>query len=135
MQLVGGEDVDDAAAVAVDLQQVVDVERGFAEELVAALLLERDQTALDRADAGGGDVAVLGLVLLAALSPTCCSIARRSLRSSSSSPWSSAILKTRVSTPAWVSLRLRMRPRSSGPISRDGGADGMALLRRRHPRR
>ena len=61
MQLVGGEDVDDAAAVRVGLQQVVEVERGFAEEFVAALLLECEETALDGADAGGGDVAVLAV--------------------------------------------------------------------------
>ena len=52
-----------------------------------------------------------------ALSPTCCSIARRSLRSSSSRPLSSAILKASVSTPACVSLRPSMRASSSGPIS------------------
>ncbi len=44
-------------------------------------------------------------------------MARRSFRSSSRRPWSSAILKTRVRTPACVSLRLRMRLSSSGPIS------------------
>ena len=42
----------------VGLDQVVDVEHRFAEEFVAALLFEREQTALDRADRGGGDVAV-----------------------------------------------------------------------------
>ncbi len=62
-QLVGGEDVDDSMAVLVGLQQVVDVERGLAKEFVAALLLERDQIALDGADAGRRDVAVLRSVL------------------------------------------------------------------------
>ena len=52
-----------------------------------------------------------------ALSPTYCSMARRSFRSSSSRPLSSAILNTRFSTPSWVSLRLSMRPSSSGPMS------------------
>ena len=52
-----------------------------------------------------------------ALSPTNCAIDRRSLRSSSSMPLSSAILKTRFSTPDWMSFRLRIRPRRSGPIS------------------
>ena len=32
-------------------------------------------------------------------------------------PLSSAILKTRVITPAWVSFRFRIRLMSSGPIS------------------
>ncbi len=53
----------------------------------------------------------------AALSPTCCSIARRSFRSSSSSPLSSAILNTMFSTPAWVSFSASMRASSSGPMS------------------
>ncbi len=59
-QLVGGQDVDDAAAVAVLLHQVVDVERGLAEELRAALVLQDQQLALHRAHGGGGDVAVFG---------------------------------------------------------------------------
>ena len=41
------------------LQEVVDVERGLAEELVGALLLEHKQAALHNADGGGRDVAVL----------------------------------------------------------------------------
>ena len=52
-----------------------------------------------------------------ALSPTCCSIARKSFMSSSARPWSSAILKTRLSTPAWTSLSASMRVSSSGPMS------------------
>ena len=53
----------------------------------------------------------------AALSPMCCSIARRSLRSSSSRPLSSAILKTSCNTPCWISLRSSIRAISSGPMS------------------
>jgi len=52
-----------------------------------------------------------------AFSPTCCSIARRSFRSSSASPWSSAILKTICITPPWVSFRPSIRDSSSGPMS------------------
>ncbi len=52
-----------------------------------------------------------------AFSPTYCSMARKSFRSKSSRPLSSAILNTRASTPSWVSFRLSMRPSSSGPIS------------------
>ena len=44
----------------VGLQQIVDVEHRLAEERVAALLLDLEQRALDRADRRGGDVAVLG---------------------------------------------------------------------------
>ncbi len=63
-QFFGGEHVDDAATVLVDLHQVVDVEHRLAEELVAALLFERQQAALDGADRGRGDVAVFGGELL-----------------------------------------------------------------------
>ena len=42
---------------------------------------------------------------------------RKSLRSRSKRPLSSAILNTRLSTPFWTSLRLSMRLRSRGPIS------------------
>ena len=49
-QLVGRQDVDDAAPVAVGAHQVLDVERGLAEELVALLVLEHEELALDRAD-------------------------------------------------------------------------------------
>ena len=52
-----------------------------------------------------------------ALALTNCSIARRSFRSSSSSPASSAALKTIVNTPCCVSLRLSRRPSNSGPMS------------------
>ena len=52
-----------------------------------------------------------------ALSPTYCTIARRSLKSSSSMPLSSAILNTKVNTPCCVSFRFSMRPSSSGPMS------------------
>ncbi len=44
------------------LQQVVDIEGRLAEEFVAALGTEGDKAALNGADAGGGDVAVLDLV-------------------------------------------------------------------------
>jgi hypothetical protein len=53
----------DAAAVA-GLDQVFDVQHRLAEELVAALLLEREETALDRANGRGRYVAVVGLKLL-----------------------------------------------------------------------
>ena len=59
-QALAGEDVDEAAAGGVDAHPVVDVETRLAEELVAALVLKGEERALDRADAGGGDVAVLG---------------------------------------------------------------------------
>ena len=50
-------------------------------------------------------------------STTSASSARRSLRSSSSRPRSSASLNTMSSTPAWVSLSSSIRASSVGPIS------------------
>ena len=52
-----------------------------------------------------------------AFSPTKLSMLRRSFRSSSSSPLSSAILNTRLSTPVCVSFKSSMRDSSSGPMS------------------
>ena len=52
-----------------------------------------------------------------AFSLTCCSMARRSLRSSNSKPLSSAILNTKFRTPAWVSFKFSMRASNNGPIS------------------
>ena len=63
-ELVGGEEVDDAAAGAgVGAEEVGDVEGGLAEEVVGALGAEGGEGALDGTDGGGGDVAVLGLKL------------------------------------------------------------------------
>ena len=64
MQLVGGENIDDALATVAGLQQVVDVEHRLADEFLGALLLERKQAALDRADRRGRHVAVAGLEFL-----------------------------------------------------------------------
>ena len=48
-QLVGSEDVDKAQAV-IGLQQIVDIEHRLAKKAGAALLFERQQTALDGTD-------------------------------------------------------------------------------------
>ena len=53
----------------------------------------------------------------AALSPTNCSKARKSFRSSNSSRLSSATLKASASTPSWVSFRLSSRAINNGPMS------------------
>jgi hypothetical protein len=47
----------------IGLHQVLDVEHGLAEEAVAALLLQRQQAALDGADRRRRDIAVFGLEL------------------------------------------------------------------------
>src|SRR5215472_5142055 len=62
-ELVGGENVNHAVTVAVGLDQIVQIKGGFAQEFVSTLLLQTQQPALDRADTGGGDVAVLSLVV------------------------------------------------------------------------
>ena len=62
-----------------------------------------------------------------ALSPTCCSIARRSFRSSSSRPLSSAILKTSCSTPCWISLSAEHAREQQRAHVGDRGAHRMAL--------
>ena len=41
------------------MEQVVEVQRRVTEELVRALIVEREQIALDGADAGGGNIAIL----------------------------------------------------------------------------
>ncbi|MNT70464.1 hypothetical protein D3C72_2088570 [compost metagenome] len=51
-QLVGGQHVDHAPALGVRAHQVGDVQHRFAEEFLRALRLQRQQTALDGADAG-----------------------------------------------------------------------------------
>jgi len=61
-QPIGGQNVDHALP-AHGLHEVVQVEHGLAKELLAALALDLQQTALDRANAGGADVAVFGGVL------------------------------------------------------------------------
>jgi hypothetical protein len=58
-ELVGGEDVDDAAAGQILAHEVGEIECGFAEERVAAGLFEREQRALDRRDRCRRDQAVV----------------------------------------------------------------------------
>ena len=57
------------------------------------------------------------VVNVLAFSPTYCTIARRSFRSSSNKPLSSAILNVSCSTPACVSLRFNRRASRIGPKS------------------
>ena len=59
-QALAGKNVDVAAARGVGVHPVVDVKTRLAEEDVAALVLKGEKRTLDRADAGSGDVAVLG---------------------------------------------------------------------------
>ena len=80
--------------------------------------------------AGGGDVAVL-VVNSWALSPTYWSRARRSFRSSSSRPLSSANLNDEREHAAWVSLSSACARTAAGPCRRSWRApDGPASRRR-----
>jgi hypothetical protein len=58
-ELLGGEHVDDAAAVAIGFQKIRDLQRRLAEEFVCALVFKHEQAALDRADRRRRDVPVL----------------------------------------------------------------------------
>jgi hypothetical protein len=64
---VGREDVHHPAPVAIRFHQVADVQRRLAEERFAALVLEHEKLALDRAHRGLRDVAVSGGELLGVL--------------------------------------------------------------------
>src|SRR5215471_4875198 len=65
-KFVSGEDVDHSLAAGIGLQQIIEVQRRLAEKLVPALLSQGDQSALNRSDAGGGNVAILRLEFLRA---------------------------------------------------------------------
>ena len=64
-ELVGGEDVDDAAAARVGAHQVVQIERRLAEQRFPALALEPEERALDGGDRLRADQPVLRRDLLA----------------------------------------------------------------------
>ena len=59
-ELVGGQDVDGAAAIGGEEHEVGEFQGRLAEEGFAALLVQHQQLALDGADAGLADVAVFG---------------------------------------------------------------------------
>ena len=66
-QLVGGKDGDETAAIGIDAHEIGNRERPLAEEMVGALLFEHQQSALNGADGGGGDIAVAAGDFLGAL--------------------------------------------------------------------
>ena len=59
-QFVGRQNVDVPAALFVRPHQIAETQCRLTKETIATALLERQQTALDRADACRGDIAVLG---------------------------------------------------------------------------
>ena len=117
----------------VGAHQLLDVERGLAEEVLAALLLERQQPALDRADRGRADPAVLRARARCAFSPTKFISARRSLRSSSSRPWSSATSKATVEHALLGLVEAEQAREQQRAHLRDRGPDRMALLAEQVP--
>ena len=70
-----------------------------------------------------------------ALSATYCNIERRSFRSSSSRPLSSAILKTMLRTPSWVSFKLEQAARAAAAPFRKPSRALDARFHRTHPRK
>ena len=100
----------------IGLHEVGDVEHRLAEELVAALLLELQQAALDGADAGGADVAVLGGELARVLADVL-QHGAQVLQVEQQQAVVVGDLEDDCSTPACVSFRSSMRPSSSGPMS------------------
>jgi hypothetical protein len=62
-QFICSQDVDRSFAV-LRLNQILEIERGFAEKLVGALGLEREEAALDRSGAGSRDISILGFELI-----------------------------------------------------------------------
>src|SRR5690606_4499867 len=59
-QLVRRQYVDHSFTVGIGLQQIFDVEHGFAEEAVTTLLIHRNQTTLNSTDTRSGNIAVFG---------------------------------------------------------------------------
>jgi hypothetical protein len=62
-QLICSKDVDRSFA-ALRLNQILEIECGFAEKLVGALRFERQETALDRSGTGSGDISILSFELI-----------------------------------------------------------------------
>ncbi len=84
--------------------------------MLRPLLLQGQQAALDSADRGAADVAILVLKSFGVVTDILGDGAQI-LKSSSSRPRSSAMRKIIFSTPDWTSLRFNNRASSSGPRS------------------
>ena len=106
---------------------------GSPKNFVASLLLDLEQPALDGADARRRDVAVLRPELRTALSPTNCSIARRSARLSSRSPLSSAMLEDHREHAFLRFVEVEQTREEQRTHVGDGGAHGMSLLAEQVP--
>ena len=125
-QLVGSQHVHDALA-ALGLHQVVDVERGLAEELVGALGLQLQQGALDGADGGRRDVAIGRRVLLGMLR----NVVEHRPQVLQVEDHQAALVGHAEDDVQHAVLRLVQSQQAReqlGPHLRDGGTHGMALL-------
>ncbi len=134
-QLVGGQNVDHAPAVGVGLHQVVEVQHRLAEE--ACRRPARSSASSPRwiAPIDAADTLPYSVVNSFAFSPTYCSIARRSFRSSSSRPCSSAILNTSVQHARLGLVQIQHPRQQQRPHVRDRRAHRMALLAEDVPER
>ena len=65
-QFVGSQHVHHTLA-SLGLHQVVDIERGFTEELIGTLALQLQEGTLDGTDGGGGDITILSGIFLGML--------------------------------------------------------------------
>ena len=121
-QFIGDEDVDHPAAVRVGLQQIVDVEHRLAEKLA------RRPAARSRAARAGSRQSTpprrcrTACVNCDALSPTNCSIARRSFRSSSSRP----VIVRDLEDERQHALLRRVQSRADGPAAAGPMSDTVA---------
>src|ERR1700745_993353 len=62
-QLVRGKNVNDAASI-LRPDQIVEIQRRLTEKFVRSLRFQREEIALDRSGAGGGDISILGFKLV-----------------------------------------------------------------------
>ena len=126
-QLVRGEHVDHAPALVVEREEIVDLQRGFAEEHVRALALEAEQLPLDRPDAGLRHIAVSARKLLRVL----VGIGEHGLQVAKVEQQQSIIIGMTEDDVEHTFLRLIEieQPRQQQrPHFRNGGADREALL-------
>ncbi len=129
-QLVGGQQVDVAAPFPVGAHQVLQRQRRLAEELRAALVLQRQQLALDGADGGGRDVAVGGaqLVLQLLVRSQLLQHGAQVLQVEERQAVLVGIVEEDVDHAFLGLVEIHQAGEQQRPHLGDGGADGVALL-------
>ena len=119
-------------AVAIGLHEVVDVEHGLAKELVAALLFDLHQAALNRADAGRADVAVLGGELFGVVAH----ILQHGPQVFQVQQQHATVIgdfEHQVEHAFLGVVQIQHAPQQQRPHVADGGADGVALFAKHIP--